>query len=286
MEFPIVILIGYLTKRFFEKETGKILSKLVVNFTLPAAVFYSLTTARFHFSKFAFTATGVLSNLVLISVALLVFSRIEDPRVRIPIVLSFVGFNTGLFMYPLAESLWGVDSVVNYALFDLGNSFFIFGVGKAVAERSGVKGVLKVFEFPPFLVLMLSLILNQFGFYPPGIVLKVAQTIKNANAFLVFFLVGYYLSFKSVFRKARLIAVAGVVKYLLGFIVSFFAVRMFTLSSFEKMNLFLSPLLPSAIMTLVYSIEKDYDSELASGLITFSTIVSSAIILLTDRFWG
>ncbi|WP_231555966.1 AEC family transporter [Thermotoga neapolitana] len=99
MEFPIVILIGYLTKRFFEKETGKILSKLVVNFTLPAAVFYSLTTARFHFSKFAFTATGVLSNLVLISVALLVFSRIEDPRVRIPIVLSFVGFNTGLFMY-------------------------------------------------------------------------------------------------------------------------------------------------------------------------------------------
>ncbi|WP_231555965.1 hypothetical protein [Thermotoga neapolitana] len=149
-----------------------------------------------------------------------------------------------------------------------------------------MKGVLKVFEFPPFLVLMLSLILNQFGFYPPGIVLKVAQTIKNANAFLVFFLVGYYLSFKSVFRKARLIAVAGVVKYLLGFIVSFFAVRMFTLSSFEKMNLFLSPLLPSAIMTLVYSIEKDYDSELASGLITFSTIVSSAIILLTDRFWG
>ncbi|MCD6551777.1 AEC family transporter [Thermotoga sp.] len=285
MEFSIVILIGYLTKKFFEKETGKVLSRLVVNFTLPAAVFYSLSTAHFHFSKFAFTITGILSNLVLISVAFLIFSRVEDSRVRVPLILSFVGFNTGLFMYPLAESLWGIDSVVNYALFDLGNSFFIFGVGKAVAERANIKGVLKVFEFPPFLTLILSLTLNVFGLVPPEIILKVAQTIKNANAFLVFFLVGYYLSFKSVFERVRLILMASTVKYFLGFIVSLLAVRIFTLSSFEEMNLFLSPLLPSAIMTLVYSIEKDYDSELASGLITFSTIVSLAIILLINHFW-
>ncbi|AAD35320.1 transporter [Thermotoga maritima MSB8] len=285
MEFSVIILIGYLTKKFFERDTGKILSKLVVNFTLPAAIFYSFSTSRFHFSKFAFTATGILSNLLLIFLAFLFFSRIKDPRVRIPIILSFVGFNTGLFMYPLAESLWGEASVVNFALFDLGNSFFIFGVGKAVAEQNK-KGILKVFTFPPFLFLLVGITMNSLKVVPPGIVLDVARTIKNANAFLVFFLVGYYLSFRSVYEKFRLILMAGLVKYAAGLLVALIAVKIFSLSSFEEMNLFLSPLLPSAIMTLVYSVEKGYDAELASGLITFFTIVSTSIIMAVNYTWG
>ncbi|PLV58984.1 AEC family transporter [Thermotoga sp. KOL6] len=285
MEFTIVIMIGYLTKGFFEADTGRILSKLVVNFTLPAAIFYSLTTSHFHFSKFAFTVAGLLSNAVLISFGFLLFSKLKDPRIRIPILLSFVGFNTGLFMYPLAESLWGPESVVNYALFDLGNSFFIFGVGKAIAERTGFKGILKVFKFPPFVVLLLSLLLNLLNVTLPMMMLNFAEMVKNANAFLVFFLVGYYLNFKSVFEKFSLIAIAEATKYVLAFFISITVVKLFSLSSFEEMNLFLAPLLPSAIMTLVYSIEKGYDAELASGLITFSTVVSTAIILTTDHLW-
>lgn len=286
MEFAFLITLGYAFKGMFGAEVGVVLSKLIVNFTLPSAILFSFATSRFDPSKFSFALTAALSNVTLVFLALTVFSRVKEKEVRVPLQLSLIGFNTGLFMYPLAEGLWGAPAVLNYAFFDLGNSFFIFGVGKAVSEGSGVKGILKVFSFPPFLAVVLGLALNYAGVGLPAFVLKVIQHVKNANAFLVFFLVGYYLNFRAVWRRIDLVSLAMLLKYVSGVIISFFALRFFSMTPLDEKMLFLGPLLPSAVMTLVYTVEKGYDGELASGLVTLSTVFSYLVILLTNHLWG
>ncbi len=38
-------------------------------------------------------------------------------------------------MYPLAEMLWGgINAITYFALYDLGNSIILYGIGKSVAE--------------------------------------------------------------------------------------------------------------------------------------------------------
>ncbi|MDY6896073.1 MAG: AEC family transporter, partial [Thermotogota bacterium] len=54
----------------------------------------------------------------------------------------------------------------------------------------------------------------------------------------------------------------------------------------QRISLFLSPLLPSAMMAIVYSVKNNYDSELASSFVSLTTLISFIIVFVVTAIMG
>ncbi|WP_121514660.1 MULTISPECIES: AEC family transporter [unclassified Petrotoga] len=287
INFVIIATIGNLSKRFLPKNTGDILTTLIINFTLPMTVFIGITSSQIDLSKLFFVLIGLLGGLLIFwgGKFLIRTLKIEDVKISTVILLAFCGLNIGLFMYPLAEMLWGIESITYFALYDLGNSFIVFGVGKSVAEGKGGKfHIVDLFEFPPFIALILAFLLN--GVNLPEFILSPMMVIKDANNFLIMFLVGFYFNIVSLKAHRRILTISVTTKYLLGLIVSLSTLLIPVSTDLQRISLFLSPLLPSAMMAIVYSVKNNYDSELASSFVSLTTLISFIIVFVVTAIMG
>lgn len=289
INFVVIVALGYLSKRFFPKNTGEILSTLIVNFTLPMTVFIGISSSRVLISDLYFILIGFLGCLLTFfgGNLLVKFLDIEDEDVSTVILLSFCGLNIGLFMYPLAEMLWGLNSITYFALYDLGNSIVLYGIGKSVAEgKKGGFKILDLLKFPPFIALIIGLIFSITGFTLPDLVISPIRVIKEANNFLIMFLVGFYLDLSTIKKHSKLLTISVGAKYLIGFCISLITLLIPVRNQLERMSLFISPLLPTAMMIIVYSIKNNYDSELASSIVSLTAIISFIIVFLVTAIFN
>jgi hypothetical protein len=250
-------------------------------------VFVGITSSQIDLSKLFFVLIGFLGSLLIFwgGKFLLRTLKIKDVKISTVILLAFCGVNIGLFMYPLAEMLWGIASITYFALYDLGNSFIVFGVGKSVAEGKGGKfHIADLFEFPPFIALILAFLLNSVTL--PEFILSPMMVIKDANNFLIMFLVGFYFNIVSLKAHRRILTISVITKYLLGLTVSLSTLLIPVSTDLQRISLFLSPLLPSAMMAIVYSVKNNYDSELASSFVSVTTLISFIIVFVVTAIMG
>jgi len=287
INFIIIAVLGNISKKFLPENTGSTISFLIINFTLPMTIFIGISSSKIDISKLFFILIGFFGGLLIFFGGRLLISllKIKDPNIETVMLLSFTGLNIGLFMYPLAEMLWGIESIKYFALYDFGNSFLTFGVGKSVAEGKGGKFNIKdLFKFPPFIALLSAFILN--GINLPEVILSPMMLIKNANNFLIMFLVGFYFNIFSLKTHKKILSLSVLAKYSLGFIISLFTLLIPVDSSLERISLFLSPLMPSAMMVIVYSVKNKYDSELASSYVSLTTLISFIIVFAVTAIIG
>lgn len=289
VNFIIIAILGNISRKFVPKNTGDVLSTIIINFTLPMNVFLGIMSSSVDFSKFFFVLIGFIAGLLIFLVGniLIKFLKIQDKRISTVILLSFCGLNIGLFMYPLAEMLWGIQSITYFALYDLGNSFIIFGIGKSVAEGKGGKfRLFDVLKFPPFIAMIIAFALSWIGINIPTLILSPMIVIKEANNFLILYLVGFYFNILSIKTHKKILTIAVVAKYSIGLIISLTTLLIPVNSQLERISLFISPMLPTAIMAIVYSVKNNYDSELASSFVSITMLISFIIIFAANAIMG
>lgn len=201
--FVLIILIGYICKRrgVFAPTDYQLVSKIVLNITLPCAVISSFAHFQLDLSLLAAVALGLSGNCVMLFVALMLTRR-ETLAAKIFYIFSLAGYNIGCFTLPFAQAFLTPFAVVALCMFDVGNSIMCTGMTYALTascigyadghkDRFSMKSIAeKLLHSAPFVVYISMLILSLFGVQFPKSVYTFTDIVGAANPFLSMLMIG------------------------------------------------------------------------------------------------
>lgn len=293
LAYLAIIAIGYLLKSvgFLNETEGRAFSKIVIYITLPAVIIQAVTSVKLTLPLFSLAAFGIMTTLTLMIVGFFIFRGSNASRgTKGTLILTFNGLNLGLFAYPFAQLLWGGRGLAYMSIFDMGNGLMIYTIGYAIAilfsaEKFSMRNVFeKVSTFPPLLAIFTAIILNLSLSSMPPLLSEFLGIFSGANAFLSLLTIGMFLNFEKLRIEMKNMTKAISLKYVLGAalgITFYFVLKNFEPSDPLMANVvLLSALMPAPLLTLLYSIDKKLDPELAGGTVTTTVIVSSIFLLI------
>lgn len=209
LAFVLIILIGYICKRrgVFAPTDYQLVSKIVLNITLPCAVISSFAHFQLDLSLLAAVALGFSGNCVMIFVALMLTRR-ETLAAKIFYIFSLAGYNIGCFTLPFAQAFLTPFAVVALCMFDVGNSIMCTGMTYALTascigyadghkDRFSMKSIAeKLLHSAPFVVYISMLILSLAGVQFPKSVYTFTDIVGAANPFLSMLMIGMMFEIK------------------------------------------------------------------------------------------
>ena len=207
--FVLIILIGYICKRrgVFAPTDYQLVSKIVLNITLPCAVISSFAHFQLDLSLLAAVALGLSGNCVMIFVALMLTRR-ETLAAKIFYIFSLAGYNIGCFTLPFAQAFLTPFAVVALCMFDVGNSIMCTGMTYALTascigyadghkDRFSMKSIAeKLLHSAPFGVYISMLLLALAGVKFPQSVFTFTDIVGAANPFLSMLMIGMMFEIK------------------------------------------------------------------------------------------
>ncbi len=290
-----IIAIGYVTKKFdfLNETTGAMLTKIIIYITLPVIIIKAITSVKIQPGLFSLTVFGMMVAFVILSVGWLTFTKSKLPKsTKGSLILTLCGLNLAIFAYPFAQLIWGDTGLTYMAMFDMGNALIIYTLGYSIALRysSDEFSVSVVFKklvtFPPLIAFLAALALNFTELKLPNVVSQLFGTIGGANTFLSLITIGIYLNFKHVMKEIRYVLFGIGAKYLTGFsigILIYFVAKTIAPNNHLMGSIaFLSAIMPTPLLSLMYSVEKKLDPEVAGGMITITVILSSLVLLFVS----
>jgi malate permease and related proteins len=280
-----IILIGFLLKKFdfISEKEGKTISKFLMHTTFPALMIITMASVKLETSLFLIPFFAIIVGFSMLIIAWIWFSNYEK-ALRGVLTMGVGGFNSGLFGFPIIEGLYGKQAMVYAIMFDIGNTFIVFGLIYSIGsyfsankkEQTGVKPILKkVLTLPPVLGILLGLIINITNIPIPIICYDFLEVLAIGNKPLVLLLMGIYLSFE--LDKSLMVAISKVIliRILVGIIVVL-GIYFFISNQYSLMKnvLMLCSLLPIGLTILPFSDELGYDSRIAGTMLNISLLVS------------
>ena len=224
-----IILIGYLTKRLnlLMKADGSMISKIVVNVTLPAAIIVNLQSLEVRNQLLLLIIAGLMLNLVMIVIGHSL-SRKQEQVEQEFLMYSVSGYNIGNFAIPFVQSFMPL-AIPILSFFDIGNSIMLAGGSNVVIEglngnaedRPSAKKVFsRLFRSVPFLCYLIMLVLRMLKIDLPEAIFQIAQPIANANTFLSMFMIGLFLELRLPKKDLELVCRVLAIKYGVGLLLT------------------------------------------------------------------
>ncbi|MGG5369980.1 AEC family transporter [Enterococcus sp. AZ196] len=224
-----IILIGYLTKRLnlLMKADGSMISKIVVNVTLPAAIIVNLQFLEIKNQLLLLIIAGLFLNLVMIITGHFLSKRQEQVE-REFLMYGVSGYNIGNFAIPFVQSFMP-QAIPILSFFDIGNSVMLAGGSNVVIEgisgsneeRPTAKKVLgRLGRSVPFLCYLIMLLFRMLKIDLPEAVFQIAQPIANANTFLSMFMIGLFLELRLPKKDLALVLRVLAIKYGVGILLA------------------------------------------------------------------
>lgn len=201
MSYVLVIMLGYLLKRagFFGKDDHRLMSKIMVNITLPCTIIQAFDGFERDTKMFIIVGIGFICAFVPILLMYLTTGRVEK-RLRAYRMLNIGGYNIGCFSLPLVQAFFGNTGVVAACMFDTGNAIMMTGGAYAMTstllrtggeERESVGDVLlKFVKSLPFDAYMMMILLAALGVKIPSVVFTLTRPAGQANAFVAMLMIG------------------------------------------------------------------------------------------------
>ena len=201
MSYVLVIMMGYLLKRagFFGKDDHRLMSKIMVNITLPCTIIQAFDGFERDVKMFIIVGIGFVCAFVPILLMYLTTGKVEK-RLRAYRMLNIGGYNIGCFSLPLVQAFFGNTGVVAACMFDTGNAIMMTGGAYAMTStllktggetRESVGDILMKFvKSLPFDAYMIMLILAALGVKIPSVVFTLTRPAGQANAFVAMLMIG------------------------------------------------------------------------------------------------
>ena len=217
----LMIFAGYGLKRLgvFRTEDAKVISRIVVHLTLPAALITGFRTFHFDASYLALIVIALVSNFALLGVGLR-RTRGGDLATRGLYALNVSSYNIGCFVLPFVQSFLPPEALVGVSMFDAGNCPVNSGVAYAIvsARSSGQRVRLgfvldKLVHSVTFMTYLTLMVLSILGITLPEPVYQVASTVGGANTFLAMVMIGMLFEVRVEREDRRLILEILAVRY-------------------------------------------------------------------------
>ena len=282
-----IIVLGYVlrTVGVFKEDDFKVLSKIVIKITLPAALVASFAGTKIDPSMLSLVGIGMGCGILYIILAVLMNLRAGGEQQAFAI-LNVSGYNIGNFTLPFVQSFLGPVGMVTTSLFDAGNACIClgtsFGIASLIKEHNGFsfkrigKALVSSIPFDCYVILT---VLNLAQIRLPGAVITFAQTIGNANAFLAMLMVG--VGFKLAGDRTQLRSVLRIMVVRYGVAILLALVCWYVLPFDAEISRTLAVLVFSPITSAApaFTAELDGDVGLASAISSLSIVCSIAAIM-------
>ncbi len=293
-----MILMGMFLRIFgvLKEEHAKIFANVILNFTLPALIFSSLSISHFEIKAFVLALVMIMTELLsaLTAWGVSIFLKLRRPQKGALILASTFG-SSGFLGYAIIKIIYpnNVKALSDAAIVsELGVALTLFTFGVLTAMHFGdndigwkesKKEALKFFKSPLFISLV-SGIFASFLNIPHNNFLvisiyKMMHIIASANTALVTLTIGVMLHFKD-FRKVwRVVMLAIFIKLILQPIFSSVQGSLLNFPALWKKIVVIEASMPTATMTAIFAKQYGCDAELTTILI-FATFISSFFTLI------
>lgn len=285
-----IILLTWSFKRhgIFPEESGAVITKVALNFTIPATIICSFQeyASNMHFAStallfFAFT-------LLSLGAFSLLYLRSGEER-HIFAMMNTTGYNIGSFALPVIRCFYGDTGVIIACMADLGNSIMVNGgtyalTGSLLKRKEGGRRFLPdllrhLICSPPFVAYLILLPFLIFKQQLPDAVYTVLSPVAEANSFICMAMVGLSMEGRFDWGDVREIASLLIQRICFGVVT---AVCTYCLLPFDQMTRqVLALLCISPIPGLVIVNTRRYGGDVArSGLLVTASIFAGMVGML------
>lgn len=285
--YVAIIFLGIFLRRigFFGPEAFPVLSKVVIKFTLPAAIIYNAAGRTIDTGMLLIPLLGLGGGAIYIAVAALLHSR-HTKEQRAFGVLNSAGYNIGAFAMPFTQGFLGPMGVAATSLFDVGNSFIClggsFGVASAIKAGEGfnVRRILKALVTSiPFMTHVITVAMNLLFIPIPGPVVSCAKLVANANAAMAMLMIGVGFHLSGDRSQAGVIARVLIPRYVIAAVLAlcFYNLLPFALEVRQALVILCFSPIGSAIPG--FTRELGEDAGLSSAINSIAILISIAVIV-------
>lgn len=296
MSFILVIVLGYTLKQagFLRREDQPLLSKIMLNITLPCAIIQGFSGFERDAKLFIIVGIGFLCAFLPMLLMYLTTHGVEK-KLRAYRMLNIGGYNVGCFSLPLVQAFFGSTGVVAACMFDTGNAVMMTGGSYAMTstllktggeEKESAKDILmKFLKSAPFDTYMIMFALAALNVKIPETVFTLVTPAANANAFLAMLMIG--MMFEPAGDRAMLREAARelAIRYALAVA---FALGCFFLTPFDliiRQTLVVICFGPLSSLAPIYTDRCRSDAALASFTNSASIAVSLVLMLAISMFF-
>jgi len=232
----LAITVGYFINRLniFSKDAPAILNQFVIYISLPAMIILQVPKLTFSMDTLipiivAWGVMGISTILVLLFARIFSFSKEITGSLMLVAILT----NSSFMGIPIINAYMGESSLAYILVYDqLGTFIALATYGTFIASYYSSKSqisfkiiTLKVLTFPPFLSLVLALLLMGVEFHP--VLSKVLSSFANTIVPIALVAVGLQLQFKLPREDLKPFSVALFIKLIIAPIIAIVICKIF-----------------------------------------------------------
>lgn len=283
--FTIFILLagGYISKliKVLKQKQSRSLFDFVVVFALPCLIFDKIYHLNFNFSLILLIFAGFISTSLagIISVIVGRVFKFSKPTILSMFVLSAFG-NTLFVGMPVVSNVFGEEFVGEVIMYDslAGAIPISILVPLILAMNNGekvtiVKNIKTIIYFPPFIGLVLGLVLK--GFEIPEFVFAPIRMFGGSATPVALFAIGLSLGFNAIKSSYKSTVIVLFMKMILAPAIFILILQCFG-AAFNKSTLIavLESSMPTATIVCVMVMKAKLDSNLAASSVAFGLVLS------------
>lgn len=283
----IILIVGYIANKLkiITPEFNKKLANLIIMITMPALI---LISTQIEFTKEKLnTSVWILIMAFSIFILSMIFSHFlyknadEDrkPVLKFATVFS----NCGFMGFPILYGLFGEIGIFYGAVFQIPFNLFIWTYGVITYKKhQHLKQILKDVLNPSIIALLLGFIMLGFNYKIPDPFYSSIKLIGGLTTPLSMIVIGATLGTVKLINvlKDKMVYIVSIIRLVL---IPALCFGIFYLFDPPKLALIIVVILfamPSAAVTTIFAQEYDGNTKLASGIVSFSTLLSMATIPL------
>lgn len=285
--FILIIILGFVFKKcgIFNPGDHKLVSKIMMNLTLPCAIISSFANFQMDNSIIFIILIGLVCNIIMVFIGY-IFSLKKNNTEKAFYMINFSGYNIGSFTMPYVQSFLGPFGVVVTCMFDAGNSIMCTGGTYAIASsiaypgsKNNIKDIFKkLVSSVPFDTYTLMLILTMIGVQIPKPIITIISPISAANGFIAMLMLGMMFEFTLDLKYLKQIITALAIRYLSSCIFAFLIYFYSPFSLEIRQVLTIAVFAPISALVAVFTEKCGGNVNLSSAINSMSIPISIIII--------
>ncbi|MDO9183652.1 MAG: AEC family transporter [Bacteriovorax sp.] len=297
----VCLLAGFFCKRLknFPASSGFALNSFIIHLSLPALILSQvpnlIQTLDFHGRWWLPVSMPWLTFLFSFLFFVIIGKKLNWTRAKIGALILTAGLgNTSFVGFPILEALIGPHAIPIGVMVDQPGTFLVLStLGIIVASFfSGVQVSLKViakkiFSFPPFIALIISIIWVLTGFKGSEVLAPAFNKIASTLVPLALFTVGFQLSFDFKILKKRAFALSLGLSFKLLFLPAIFSYLYIKILNAYDLTVQVT-IIESAMATMITSAivatEFNLDTELANLMVGIGIPLSLISVPIWNYF--
>ena len=295
----IIIAVGYVIKKLnvISEQEGKGIAKIILNVTLPALQLYVIPQVELNIDLILLFFISLGFALFVFGFGWLAFKKY--PReIKGVCLMTVIGFNIGLFAYPLIQGIWGLEGIQHIVLFDFANAFVIFGLGYSIAASYSPKNEEEKISINPkyigkmlitsvpLITFIIAVVLNLSGFQFSGFFLDLLNILSRSNMALTLLLLGIYLNFKFEKSEWNIVIKVLLIRYICGLTVGIILFLVLPYSELYRTILLIALILPVGMAVVPFSVEYELNEKLTGIIVNLSIVISFVLMWIITLILG